>query len=264
MREKVLVFVPTYNCAQQIPRVLAQLQSDAVREVIDGVVVVDNRSTDGTLAAAADGLKALRLNKATLLRNDNNYGLGGSHKVAIEFARTNNYAFLIVLHGDDQGSIGDILPLLCSGRHLNLDFLMGARFMVGSRLEGYSLARTMANRAFNLIFSAISGRRLYDLGSGLNLFRVEAFASDFHVRFADDLTFNYYLILAIVRRGFRLEFFPLSWREDDQVSNAKLGRMGLQLLRIVFASALRPQWFFMADHRHKFWEAYTSTRIWGC
>ncbi|WP_269584223.1 glycosyltransferase family 2 protein [Roseibium sp. Sym1] len=261
MDGRVLVFIPAYNCEAQISRVLRQLETDEVRAVIDGVLCVDNRSTDGTRDAAKAGLNQLDYAETALLHNDDNYGLGGSHKVAIDFARDNGYDYLVVLHGDDQGSITDLVPHLREGRHKTLDFLMGARFMSGSRLEGYSLLRTAANHVFNLIFSAISGQRLHDLGSGLNLFRTAAFEDGFHLKYADDLTFNYYLILGIVRKRFRLDFFPLTWREDDQVSNAKLGRMGFQLLRIIGFRLFLPGQFFAADHRRTPRQSYPSTRI---
>lgn len=52
-------------------------------------------------------------------------------------------------------------------------------------------------------------------------------------RFPDDLTFNYYMLLASVAKGWRFEFFPLSWREEDQVSNVKLTRQALKVLGIL-------------------------------
>lgn len=259
---RILVFVPMYNCALQIPRVIKQLTNPRVAKLIDGLVCIDNRSTDQTAAAAAAGLEALhQIPHRTLLRNDDNYGLGGSHKVAIEFGRQHGYDFLIVLHGDDQGNIEDLLPYLENGTYLHEDFLMGARFMKGSRLQGYSLLRTNANRAFNLIFSAISRRRLYDLGSGLNLFRLSAFDDDFQKRFADDLTFNYYLILVVAARSFRLRFFPLTWREQDQVSNAKLSRMGFQILALLMHRVKSLSAFEKDDHRAIARDAYPSTVI---
>ncbi|CAN0600794.1 unnamed protein product, partial [Ectocarpus sp. 12 AP-2014] len=219
----ILVFVPMYNCENQITRVLKQLHNPEIAKWVDGVVCVDNRSTDGTREAAKEALKEVPLSTRVLLHNDDNYGLGGSHKVAIAFAQSEGYEHLIVLHGDDQGTITDMLPHLEQGAHDGADFLMGARFMKGSKLQGYSLLRTSANQAFNIIFSIISGKRLYDLGSGLNLFRISAFDDDFHKGFADNLTFNYYLILAVAAGDYALRFFPLTWSEDDQISNAKPG-----------------------------------------
>ena len=257
----ILVFVPMYNCSAQIPRVLAQFTDPCVQKWIGGIVCIDNRSTDDTAAAAAAGLEKLSVPTRVLLRNDDNYGLGGSHKVAITFAETHGYDHLIVLHGDDQGSILDLIPHLEAGAHETVDFLMGARFMPGSKLAGYSALRTVANRVFNLIFSVVSGKRLYDLGSGLNLFRVACFRDRFHLRFADDLTFNYYLILAVAARQHALRFFPLTWREDDQISNAKLGRMGFQILGLLWGRIVNNQRFLEDEHRAVARGAYPSTEI---
>jgi glycosyltransferase involved in cell wall biosynthesis len=68
-----------YNCAPQIGRVLAQLDAD-VQSHLSGVLLVDNRSTDMGAAVAEEAIKRLDV-PATLVRNDENYGLGGSHKV---------------------------------------------------------------------------------------------------------------------------------------------------------------------------------------
>ncbi|MEM9437575.1 MAG: glycosyltransferase family 2 protein [Pseudomonadota bacterium] len=261
MSQRLLVFIPMFNCAPQIPRVLAQLRDDVVKPWIDGVICIDNGSDDGTVDVARAELETVPADTRVLARNDANYGLGGSHKVAIEFAEREGFDTLVILHGDDQGSILDLIPHLKAGAHEDVSFLMGARFMPGSRLEGYSTLRTLANRVFNVIFSTVSGTRLFDLGSGLNLFRVSAFSDGFHLRFADNLTFNYYLILAIATGRHSLRFFPLHWREDDQVSNAKLGRMGLQILGLLARFCLGPRRFFESDHREVARDAYPTTEL---
>lgn len=254
---RVLVFIPMYNCEKQIPRVLSQLKDGRVAALVDGVICVNNRSTDDTEAVAVREIAMLPIAERLVVRNDDNYGLGGSHKVAIQVAADRGYEYMIVLHGDDQGSIMDIVPHLENGRHAAQDFLMGARFMPGSSLQGYSIIRTFANHIFNAIFSIISRKRLYDLGSGLNLFRVNTFSDRFHFRYADDLTFNYFLILGVVRKKFKLDFFPLTWREDDQVSNARLFRMGRQLVKIIATRVFSPNGFFSKDHREKKHADYT-------
>ena len=49
-------------------------------------IVVNNRSTDGTEAAVQDWMARHPDAPVRLLRNDRNYGLGGSHKVAFGYA----------------------------------------------------------------------------------------------------------------------------------------------------------------------------------
>ena len=93
--------------------------------------------------------------------------------------------------------------------------LLGARFMKGATLQGYSLLRTYANTAFNLIFSAVARRRFCDLGSGLNLFRRAIFDDGFHLKFADNLTFNYFLIFGLADTGKRFAFFPINFNPSQ-------------------------------------------------
>jgi glycosyltransferase involved in cell wall biosynthesis len=263
--DRLLIFVPMYNCAAQIGRVIAQFASLSESRFDFSVLCVDNRSSDDTLEKAELALAASPIAKKFLVRNNDNYGLGGSHKVAFEFARLHDIEYVVVLHGDDQGLISDLIPHLESGAHRRVDALLGARFMKGSKLQGYSLLRTLANEVFNLLFSAIARRRIYDLGSGLNLFRRSIFDTDFHVRYADDLTFNYYLIFGLLDHGREVGYFPIHWREDDQVSNAKLFSQGLAMLRLLRGRLLDRRAFHDAEHRRQPRLGYPCTlvRRWG-
>jgi dolichol-phosphate mannosyltransferase len=260
MSDRFLVFIPAYNCEVQIGRVIADLGCLADEPGKFAIACVENRSTDSTLKVAEGALESCPLPDKLLVQNIENYNLGGSHKVAFELARTEGYEHVIVLHGDDQGSIRDILPLLRAGRHKHLDALLGARFMKGAKLQGYSRLRTYANITFNLIFSAVAGRRFYDLGSGLNLYRRAIFDDGFHLKFADNLTFNYFLIFGLADTGKRFAFFPINWREDDQISNAKLFSQGLTMLRMLGQRVWSKNGFLHAEHRAVVRESY-PTRV---
>lgn len=229
-KERILVFIPAYNCMKQIPRVIAQFEG--LESYFAEILVIDNRSTDDTLATATQAAATAKL-PVTIVRNNENYGLGGSHKVAFSYAMAGGFDYCVVLHGDDQGSIRELIPHLQAGTHRKVDCLLGARFAPGSSLPGYSAFRTFGNHVFNLLFSLGAGKRLYDLGSGLNLYRVNKLAGAKYHGFANNLTFNYYMILASVHWQWRIAFFPISWREDDQVSNVKLVRQSIQVLKIL-------------------------------
>jgi len=255
---RILLFVPMYNCAPQIPRVVAQLTPD-VQDLLDEIILVDNRSTDGTPAAAVAALSASCRIPAKVLINDHNYGLGGSHKVAFNYAVENGFAYCIVLHGDDQGSIRDVVPLLESGAHREVDSLLGARFMPGSRLAGYSFLRTAGNRAFNLIYSLAAGKRIYDLGSGLNVYKTSALEDRAYLACADDLTFNYHMVLRWIAAGKSIRFFPLEWREDDQISNVKLFRQTLRVAEIALSRTFRGKSYLASSYAKRAPGDYTST-----
>ena len=224
-----------YNCEKQIVRVLAQLDK-TVCEYISAVIVVNNRSTDNGEQAVKEWLKANRpAVPVTLLRNDENYGLGGSHKVAFDYALNNAYDYVVVLHGDDQGSIANLLPYLRSREYARYDSFLGARFMKGSSLEGYSRFRTFGNRVYDLLFSVGAGRMVYDLGSGLNMYKVSSLRSRY--------------------------FFPISWREDDQVSNVKMFSQATRTLRMLMSFTFNKRAFLDGEYRDKVISAYTAQPV---
>ena len=259
--EKLLLFIPMYNCEKQIVRVLAQLRGEAASYLTEAIVV-NNRSTDGGEQAAIDWLRANPLPlPVRLLRNDENYGLGGSHKVAFGYALEHGFDYVIVLHGDDQGELSNLLPYLKSGEYRNCDCFLGARFMKGSRLDGYSTFRTVGNRVFNLLFSAGVGRMVYDLGSGLNLYRTAALESGWYLRFKDNMIFNDYMLPAAIGRGLRVRFFPIHWREDDQVSNVKMVKNSLEVLDILRMYVFRRKSLLDDEHRDRVIDAYTAQEI---
>lgn len=253
---RILVFIPAYRCATQITRVIDQFDA-RVQACVDTVMVVDNRSPDNTLEAAiARGREKFDSCTFIAWRNDDNYGLGGSHKAAFRYAIEHGFDYLVVLHGDDQADIRDLLPNLESGAHKDVDCLLGARFMRGSQLRGYSLFRTFGNRVYNALFSLVALRAIYDLGSGLNLYRLAAYRDFYYKPFPDDLTFNYVMLLASYHRGQTVRFFPISWREEDQRSNVKLFRQAFKVLGLLAAYCFKRGAFLGRDMRSKPFDSY--------
>lgn len=259
--EKLLVFIPAYNCEKQLPRVLDQLLDAWVAPWVGECIVVNNRATDGTEAAALAWMAAHPEAPVTLLRNDQNYGLGGSHKVAFGYAAAHGYGHLVVLHGDDQGDIRDLLPLLETGAYKKYDCCLGSRFMPGSRIEGYSLLRRVGNWGFNALFSLVALRPITDLGSGLNLYAVAPLKSGYYKKFPDTQYFNDCMILALCHLKQRIRFFPISWREDDQVSNTKLTSFGISLLKLCAQYLRSREGFVQKEWRTNLIDDYTSTVV---
>lgn len=252
-----MIFIPAYNCEKQIKRVLDQLDGNVLKCVKE-IVVVNNLSTDDTETVAIEyGKQRVNL-PLTIMRNLNNYNLGGSHKVAFNYAKSRGYDYVLVLHGDDQASIKDIIPIIEDGSYKNFDALLGARFMSGAKLQGYSFLRKWGNIGFNLLYSLVTHKRIYDLGSGINMFSMSAMRKEQYEKLPDSLGFNNCLLLLMCYSKMKLKFFPITWREDDQVSNLKLWNFGLFNLHILKEYLLNAKQFFMSDMRSKKIDSYDS------
>ena len=241
MKDKILLFIPAYNCEKQITRVLASLDNSKVTDYITEIIVVNNLSTDNTEKTAVSFAKKHTKLPIKILRNQSNYGLGGSHKVAFKYAIENNFDYIITLHGDNQGNINDILPILEDLSYRNHDCCLGSRFMKGSHLKNYSKERIFANYVFNLMYSLLLWRKIYDMGSGLNMYKVKSLKKILPdlLLLNDTLSFNCDMLCLMAYSKIDFTFFPISWSETDQVSNVKLIKTTYEIIKLPILYLLR-------------------------
>jgi glycosyltransferase involved in cell wall biosynthesis len=219
MKDRIMIFIPAFNCQKQISRVLSKIDAD-IERYIDEVVIIDNRSNDNTISEAIASSQHIK--KITILQNNENYNLGGSIKRAFMYAIEHKYDYMVTLHGDDQANIRDFLPVFESGVHTKNDMVIGARFHPASQLHGYSWFRTIGNRVLNIICGLINRRRVYDLIAGINCFKISFFREKFFLNFPDNLTFDAHVLLYAFNKNAKVIYVPITWREEDQISNAKV------------------------------------------
>jgi glycosyltransferase involved in cell wall biosynthesis len=220
-KPKVVVIIPSYKCAPQIPRVLAGFDQ-ALLDRVSEVIVVNNQSPDDTVKAALEVARKIGSPKIKVATNIENVSLGGSHKVGFRYGKQVGADYVAILHGDDQAETQELNKLIdIIEAHPELDAVLGARFMKGSDLRGYNWQRIYGNKVLNLMYSIVMLRQVKDLGSGLNIFKLSALNEDQFINFGDDLGFNFDLLLYLITSKAKVIFTPITWKEEDQVSNAR-------------------------------------------
>lgn len=259
---KVMIAVPAYNCAAQIPRVIRQLD-EVTGTLFCEAVVIDNQSTDETREVALTAARKNTHLPVTVMRNVDNYSLGGTHKVAFAYCLKRGYDGVIILHGDDQGKISDFADIFEDAKRTQADCILGARFMPGAALSGYGAFRVFGNHIFNLLYTLTVRKRVYDMGSGLNFYDRKLIETGIHMKMPDDLTFNNCMLLATYAAGCNVVYKPISWREDDQVSNAKLFQQATKLLRYLSLYIFRKSALLKDDFRDMKRDSYPSERQGG-
>jgi len=257
MKNKYLLAIPAYNCALQISRVLNRISPNLERK-LEKIVVINNCSTDNTEEVVLDYLRNKKSSKFHLFRNDENYSLGGSHKVAFLHAQKIGATHTIILHGDDQADAGEVFDLIRTVENGTASTVLGSRFNPNSHLQGYDWKRIAGNKVLNVLFTVMTSKRIEDLGSGLNIFAMQDLEEKRYLNFANRLTFNFELLLDLVDRQVDFSYCPISWREEDQVSNAKNFNVAFTGIKNVFNWKFNKKRFFKTGEEAR---NYTAREI---
>ena len=82
----------------------------------------------------------------------------------------------------------------------------------------------------------------------------------FYEKFPDNLMFNYAMILASQYYGHDIKFYPISWRETDQVSNVKMASQAVTVLKMLKDYYDDPA-VICEDYREKKTERYEADPV---
>ena len=92
------------------------------------------------------------------------------------------------------------------------------------------------------------------------MYNVKMLENKFYYKFPDRLTFNYCMILATNYYKQNIQFFPITWREDDQVSNVKMLNQALNVLKMLFTYMFNHK-YIENEFRDNIIKEYTAKEI---
>jgi glycosyltransferase involved in cell wall biosynthesis len=166
--------------------------------VVDDIILVDDASTDDTLAVARElGIFAVA--------HDRNKGYGANQKTCYHFALERGADIVIMLHADYQYSPKLLLPMasmLCSGF---FDVVLGSRILgVGALAGGMPLYKYISNRVLTLIQNILLGHKLSEYHTGYRGFTRSVIESIPLARNSDDFVFDNQMLSQAIYKGYRI------------------------------------------------------------
>ncbi len=227
------VIIPAYNEAARLPRYL-----DDVVSFFDGrgapweVLVVDDGSTDGTLAGVVAAARAHPEVRA--LRQPHNTGKGAAVRRGMLEARG---AFRLFADADGATPIGEL-------KRLEPALAAGADVVIGSRALGdhsVSVAarphRVAAGRLFNWTVARLGLRGIADSQCGFKAFTAPAARQLFGRLRTTGFGFDVELLLLAQAAGYRVVEVAVNWA-DQPGSKVGVVRTGPRML----GEILRARW----------------------
>jgi glycosyltransferase involved in cell wall biosynthesis len=197
--DSLLVIVPALNEEGAVAEVVRSIQ----RHVPGApVLVIDDCSTDGTIAAA-------RAAGADVLPLPHHLGLGGCVQAGYKLAHELGFRYVIRVDGDGQHDPGDIPRIFERLKESGCEMVIGSRFAGGNGFDN-GTARSIGIRFFRLVLRPILGRPVQDPTSGfvgLNHRALELFSRSFPLEYPEIEA-----LVVLQRKRFRFEEVPCKMR----------------------------------------------------
>ncbi|MFC1857524.1 glycosyltransferase family 2 protein [Thermodesulfobacteriota bacterium] len=163
--KKIIVVMPAYNAAATLQRTFDEVMA---QEIVDLVIIVDDGSSDETVAIAK------QLPNALVHIHDSNMGYGANQKSCYEMALKQGGDIIIMVHPDYQYTpklIPAMVSLIGSGLY---HCVLGSRILGGYALKGgMPVWKYAANRFLTFVENILLGAKLSEYHSGYRAYSRE-------------------------------------------------------------------------------------------
>jgi glycosyltransferase involved in cell wall biosynthesis len=144
----VAVVIPAYNEEKLIAATIA-----GIPDFVDRIVVVDDQSRDGTIAAV-EGIEDPRVE---LLKHERNEGVGAAIVTGYEHARDQRVDVTAVMAADNQMDPEDLRTLVAPVARGEVDYAKANRLFTGQAWQLIPRYRYLGNAVLSLLTKIASG-----------------------------------------------------------------------------------------------------------
>ncbi len=213
--KSITVVLPAYNAAKTLEQTFREIPFD----IVDNVILVDDRSSDDTVKVAMDlGIKHVII-------HSQNKGYGGNQKTCYDKALELNSEIVVMLHPDYQYSpklIHSMCYLIANGVY---EIVLGSRILGKGALKGgMPLYKYIANRFLTLTQNILMNQKLSEYHSGYRAFSGNVLRKvDYHLN-SDDFVFDNQMLAQIFHAGFEIAEITCPTRYFDEASSINIQR----------------------------------------
>lgn len=224
--KKVIVVLPAYNAALTLEKTYNEIPFD----IVDDVVLVDDKSKDNTVEVAAKiGIKHV-------IRHTQNKGYGGNQKSCYNKALELGGDIVIMLHPDYQYTplliksmayliANDLYPVVFGSRILGKGALKG----------GMPLYKYFFNRCLTLFQNILINQKLSEYHTGYRAFSREVLETVDYEANDDDFVFDNEMISQIFMAGFEIAEITCPtkyFKEASSINFKRSAEYGMGVLRV--------------------------------
>ena len=226
--QRVIVVLPAYRAALTLEQTYNEIPFD----LVDEVVLVDDKSPDNTVEVAR------KLGIRHVVVHDVNKGYGGNQKSCYDTAKELGADIVVMLHPDYQYTpklLGSMIMLLGNGVYPGV---FGSRILGGGALKGgMPMYKYIANRFLTLTQNLLMGEKLSEYHTGYRAFHRKVLdACPYHLC-SNDFVFDNQMIGQIFWHRFEIAEITCPTKYFDEASSINFSRSmtyGFGVLNVSF------------------------------
>lgn len=225
--KKITVVLPAYNAAATLEQTYNEIPFD----IVDEVILVDDRSNDATVELA----KALGIKHVII--HEQNLGYGGNQKSCYNKALEIGSDIVIMLHPDYQYTpklIHSMAYLIANGVY---PVVLGSRILgKGALRGGMPWYKYVANRMLTLFQNVLMGQKLSEYHTGYRAFSKEVLLAINYEVNSNDFVFDNQMLAQLCFYGFDIAEITCPTKYFDQASSINLRRSAIYGLGVLGVS----------------------------
>lgn len=225
--KKIVVVLPAYNAEQTLRQTYDEIPFD----LVDEVVLVDDKSSDKTAVLAAEiGIKHV-------IQHEKNKGYGGNQKTCYDKALALGGDIVIMLHPDYQYTPKLIHSMAYLIANEVYPVVLGSRILGNGAINGgMPQIKYIANRFLTFVQNILTGQKLSEYHTGYRAFARPVLEKiNYHVN-SDNFLFDNQMLCQIIYKNFEIAEITCPTKYFDGASSISLKNSTIYALGVLKTS----------------------------
>lgn len=212
---KIIVVLPAFNAEKTLKMTI----DDIPKDIVDEVILVDDKSQDNTIKIAEDF-------NLFIFQHDKNMGYGANQKTCYKLALERGADIVVMIHPDYQYDPKLIKYLASFISDDYCDVILGSR--IRSRKEalagGMPIYKYISNRFLSFFENILSGQNLSEWHTGMRAYKRKVLEDIDFEKNSNDFIFDTEVLFQVVERGYRVADIPVPVRYFKEASSINFRR----------------------------------------
>ena len=215
--KRCLVIIPTFNEADNLPRLLPIILSLGSHF---NILIVDDNSPDGSAKLVKEMQKTEQ--RIHLIERPGKMGLGTAYVAGFKFALANGFDYIFEMDADFSHDPAELPRLLAKAEEY--DLVIGSRYIEGVNVVNWPMKRLLLSYFANIYTRVITGMPVRDATGGFKCFRRKVLESiDLDAIHSNGYSFQIEMSFKSWRKGFRVCEIPIVF-VDRRIGVSKMSK----------------------------------------